>query len=61
MSPVSGFANTRGSFTMRAFSGASRGTWMTEIRQNEVSGSSGDASKHPTSSAPDRIPLVPDT
>ena len=51
----------RGRLTMRDFSGAASGTWMTSMLKSAVLGSSfGFALEHPASSSAERTVLVPE-
>jgi hypothetical protein len=51
----------RGRLTMRDFSGAASGTWMTSMLKSAVFGSSSDSPPSiPASSSPERTVLVPE-
>ena len=61
MAPVAGSAKMRGRFTMRAFSGAFTGTWITSMLKSAVFGSSsGLRPEHSASSSAERTELVPE-
>jgi hypothetical protein len=61
MAPLAGSAKTRGRLTMRAFSGAASGIWMTSMLKRAVFGSSfGSLAEQSASSCAERTAPVPD-